>query len=176
MFRLILLQYVFTNLHMVFLLFQYEHLLNQLGTNFVMFQCCHHYFQHIEVSSQLCTQLPGCNLQIHVDELIKMLFILWYNSCVWLYGTWLVFHVAVTTIETHHPPALCAHIHCLVSIPVSVRVSGCNFFHLEELNSTSLLHLLFHVRHHLSYYPSVAICYMATKCNGISVGRFSLYC
>jgi len=47
---------------------------------------------------------------IHVNELIKTLFIFWYDSA-WLLGTWLVFHVDVTMTEMHHPLPHCAHIH-----------------------------------------------------------------
>jgi len=35
---------------------------------------------------------------------------LWCDSCAWLSGTWLVFHIAVATAETHHPPLHCANI------------------------------------------------------------------
>ena len=31
---------------------------------------------------------------------------------------WLVFHIAVTTAETHHPLPHCAHIYCLVSLNI----------------------------------------------------------
>ena len=69
--------------------------------------------------------------------------------------------VAVTTAETHHPWPHCAHINCLVSINVqkeSMNVSKCYFFHMEEFNSTPLLHTHFHVKCHLldaSLLPSV---------------------
>ena len=53
--------------------------------------------------------LLGSNLPVHVAELIVMVLILWYDSCVWL-----VFHVAVTTAEMHHP--LNASIFILVKI------------------------------------------------------------
>lgn len=29
-----------------------------------------------------------------------------------------------------------------------MNVSGCHFFHVEEFNSTSLVRMFFHVRHH----------------------------
>jgi len=51
-------------------------------------------------------------------------------------------HITLTTAETHHPPPLCAHIHCLVSInvqEVAMNVSGCHFFYMEEFSSTPLL-------------------------------------
>ena len=52
---------------------------------------------------------------------------------------------------------------------------GAIFLHMEECKFTPLLHLHFHVRSILSDCPSAAICHMATKCNGILVGRFNLY-
>jgi len=38
---------------------------------------------------------PGHNPPVCLDELIEMLFILWDDSCAWLSGAWLVFHIAV---------------------------------------------------------------------------------
>jgi len=73
----------------------------------------------------------------------------------------------------------CAHIHCLVSRSiqqVSVNISGCNSFCVEEFSSTPLLCRHTYVRSILSDCPSAAICHRATKCNGILVGRFRLYC
>ena len=49
---------------------------------------------------------------------------------------------AVTTAEMHHPPPLCAHIHCLVSRNAQqalMNVAG--LFHMEEFDSIPLLHL-----------------------------------
>ena len=60
-----------------------------------------------------------------------------------------LFHIAVTTAEMHHPPPHCVHIHRLVSINVqqtSVNVSGCNIFHMEGFNSTPLVYIHLHVR------------------------------
>jgi len=48
-------------------------------------------------------------------------------------------------------------------------------FCMEELNDTVLLHMHFHDAI-LSDCPSAAICHTATRCNGILVGRFNLYC
>jgi len=59
--------------------------------------------------------------------------------------------VTVITAETHHPPAHCAHIHCLVSLNVQqalMDVNGCHFFHMGEFRDAPLLHLHFHVSHH----------------------------
>ena len=43
----------------------------------------------------------------------------------------LIFHIAVTTAETHHSPPHCAHIHCFISINVQqapMNVNGRHFF------------------------------------------------
>ena len=63
----------------------------------------------------------------------------------------LVFHVIVTTAETHHPLLHCAHIHCLVSINVQqalMNVSGCHFFCTKKFMDTPLLHRELYVRCH----------------------------
>ena len=65
----------------------------------------------------------------------------------------------VTTAEMYYPLPLCAHVHCLVSRKVQkalINTSGCHFFLVEELNSTPLLHVHFHVRHHFVRLP---LCY-----------------
>jgi len=67
-----------------------------------------------EADVQLHMQFPDHNLLIHVDGLIKMLFILWCDSCAWQSRTWLIFHLAVITAEMYNPLSHCAHIHCLV--------------------------------------------------------------
>ena len=111
----------------------------------------HHCFQHIEANIHLCTQFPCHNLLIHIVELIKMLYTLCCGSCAWLSGMWFVFHVAVAAAEMHHPLLHCAHIRWLVSInvqQVSVKVTGCHLFLLEEFSDIPLLHLHFHVQCH----------------------------
>ena len=58
--------------------------------------------------------------------------------------------------EMHHPLPHCAHIHCLVTIniqQVSMNVNRCNFFCMEEFNSTPLLHKRIHVRRHFVRVP-----------------------
>ncbi len=140
----------------MFFLFLCEHLWDPPDVNFVTFHCCHHHFQSTEADIQLCTQILGCNLAIHMRELIKALCILWCDSCAWLPRTWLVFHVAVATAETHHPPPQCVLIHCWVSInnqQASMNVSVYHFFHTEEFSDTPLLHLHFHVRCHFVRLP-----------------------
>lgn len=70
-----------------------------------------------------------------------------------------MFHVSVTTVETHHPLPHCAHIHCLVSINIqqaSMNTNGCQFFHMIEFSGTSLLHVHFHVRCH---FVRLSLCY-----------------
>ena len=98
-----------------------------------------------------------CYVAVRVgDELIVTLFVSWCDSCAWPSGTWLVFHVAVATDETRHPPPHCANIHCLVSVNVqqaSMNVIGDNFFRMEELNYTPFFHTHFHVRRHFVRLP-----------------------
>ena len=137
-------------MHAVSFLFLCEPLWDPSGANVAMFEHCHHCSQRIEADIQLCAPFSGNNPLICVDKLIERLFISWCNSCLWTSRTWLVFHVAVTTAETHHPLPHCAYVHCLVSIniqQVSMNIGRCNFFHMEEFSDTPLLHPHFHVRH-----------------------------
>ena len=137
-------------------MFLCEHSWDPPGANFAIFQHCHHRFQRIAADIQLRTLFSSHILPICADELIEMLFVSWCDSCAWLSGTWFVFHVAVATTETRHPPPHCANIHCLVSINVkqaSMNVIGCNFFLTEEFNYTPLLHTHFHVICHFVRLP-----------------------
>ena len=112
-----------------------------------VFLCCYHSFQLIEDDIQLHTQFPGYKPSIHIDELMKTLFIFWHDICAWPYGTWFVFHILLSH---------CTHIHCLVFInvqKVSVNVKGCNFFCMEEISCTPLFHTQFHVRCHFVRLP-----------------------
>ena len=68
-----------------------------------------------------------------MDELIKTLFISWYDShaCVCMSAMWLVLHVTIVTIKTQRSLPHRAHIHCLVFINVQqapVSVSWVSFF------------------------------------------------
>ena len=137
-------------------MFLFEHSWDPPGANFAIFQRCHHRFQRIEADIQLRTQFPDRNQPIRADELIETLFISWCESCAWPSGTWLVFHVAVATAETRHPPPHFANIHCLVSVNVeqaSMNDIGCNFFRMEEFSYTILLHTHFHIRRHFVRLP-----------------------
>ena len=72
----------------------------------------------------------------------------------------------------HHPLPHCALIHCLVSINVQQGQWG-QFFSTVPYHCficTSMSDTI------LSDCPSAAIRHTATKCNGILVGRFNLYC
>ena len=54
-------------------------------------------------------------------------------------------------LKKHHPSPHCAHVHCLVSNNIQqvlTNASGCYFVHMEEFNSTPLLQVHSHVRHH----------------------------
>jgi len=66
--------------------------------------------------------------------------------------------VTAATAKMHQTLLHCAHIHCLVSSNVqqtlmNVRVNGCHFLHVEEINDTPLLHPHFHVRRHCIRLP-----------------------
>ena len=101
-----------------------------------------------------------------------MLFILWCDNCVWPSGTWLVFHVIVTTVEMQHPPPPCTHVCCLVSTNVQ-QVSVNAIFSPWRNLMTDLCFI------HISVSDAIlsaAVCLMATKCHGILVGRLNLYC
>ena len=126
-FSLILVQYVLTNLHMMYFLFLCELSRNVVQT-LPIFQHYHHHFQCTEANIQLRAWSFGHNPPLHTDKLIEALFIL---CCDAVHGhpDCGFFHIAVTTIKTHHPLHHCAHIHCLVSINIqqmSVNVSGCH--------------------------------------------------
>ena len=83
---------------------------------------------------------------------VWMIWLSWSSFCgvTWLPGTWFVFHIAVTTAETHYPPPHCAHIHWLVSINAqqALNFSGCYFVHMKKFNVTPLFHMHFHDSHH----------------------------
>ena len=124
--------------------------------------------------------LPAMKKSLHVA--LRKICTSGDDSCAWPFKMWIVFHDTVTTAETHHPPPHCAHIHCLVSINVQqalMNVSECNFSAWRN----SVPHFCF-IGHDmssmsdtiLSECPSAAIYQTATKCNGILVGRFNLYC
>jgi hypothetical protein len=91
-FSLVLVQLVLTNLHTVFYMFLYDHSWDPFGANFAIWKRCHHRFQRIAADIQLRTQFHSHNPPICADELIEMLFMSLCDSCVWLSGTWLVFH------------------------------------------------------------------------------------
>ena len=111
-------------------------------------------------------------LAVHICQLCA-------GACMLLSRTWLVFHITVTTAETHYPPP-CAHSYCLVSISVQqalMNVSGAIFFPLWRNSVTHLGFVCTSMSDTaLSECPSAAICHTATTCNGILVGRFNLYC
>jgi len=75
--------------------------------------------------------------------------------------------------RTHHLTFLTSTINIQQE---SISVSGCSFICTEEFNDASLLHTHRHARCHFVRLPSAAICHTATKCKGILVGRFNLYC
>ena len=81
--------------------------------------------------------------------------------------------VAVTTAERH-----CSLSHCLMSInfqQLSVNVNAIFSAWRNSVTPLCFMHT-FMSNAILSDCPSAAICHAATKCNGILLGRFSLYC
>ena len=123
-------------------------------------------------------QFPAHNPSIHADELRETHSILWCDSCTWASGMQLVFHI-VATAETHHSIPHCAHIYCLVSL----STPNCQWMSVGAIFSTrrnSVTHLCF-IRTSMSDTifsdcHSAAVGHMAIKCDGILVGRFSIYC
>ena len=105
--------------------------------------------------------------------------VLWYDSCAWLSGTQFAFHSLDATAEVHRAPPHCAYIHWLVPVNVQQALMNVNWpFFPAWRNSmshrcstcTSMSDVI------LSDCPSATICYMATKCHGIFVEKFNLYC
>jgi len=107
-----------------------------------------------------------------------MPFISWCSICAWPSRMRLVFHIAVTAAETHHPWPHCAHIPFAL-YKRSASISECQwvpFFHVEEFISTPFLHTHFHVRCHVVRLPLAAFCHTAAKWNEMLAGRFNIYC
>ena len=76
-----------------------------------------------------------------------------------------------TTVFTPH----CAHIHSINALQASVSVGAIFSIQRKSMSSLCFLHT-FISDAILSSCPCAPICHMATKCNGILVGRFNLYC
>ena len=138
-FSLVFVQWVLTNLHTVFFLFLCEHLLIPHGAHFAVVQSCHNCFQCIEANIQLCTQFT-----VHQFTQRSWWKYPSLRGCAWPSGMWLVFHVAITTAEMHHPAPHCALI-----------LNGCHFFHMEEFNFTPFVHMQFHIR---CYFIRLCLC------------------
>jgi len=88
---------------------------------------------------------------------------------------------AVMTPGTYHPPPHCAHIHCLLFINIQQalrNVNECHFLLCGGVQWYTFASYTFpcQMPFCLTGPPFAAICHMATKCNGILVGRPSLYC
>ena len=169
---------------MMFFLFLCEHSQDPPARNFVIFQHCHHHFQCIETDIQLHTQFPDCILLICGDKLIEMLFILWCDSCVWLFRAQLVFLITITTDETHHSLPDSAHILCFVSMSnqkTLMNVSGYIFFLIFIFSAwrNSVTHLCFIFISMsdtiLSDCILATICHTATKCNEILAQKSNIY-
>jgi len=86
--------------------------------------------------------------------------------------------IAVTTTETHYSPPHCSYL--LFGLhKCSARIDECQWIDFFSTWRNSMTYLCFiHTSvldSILSDCPSATICHMATKCNGILVGRFSNY-
>ena len=94
---------------MVFFLFLCGHVWDPPGTEFGVFQCCHHRFQLTEAKIQLSIQFPGCSPSICMDEQIETLHFMVSQLCT------AVWNVACLSCCCHHcwnvsPAAsLCSH-------------------------------------------------------------------
>ena len=119
------------------------------------FQHSYHYYLCILTSNE---QEPACCT-------LKIFMAVWNVACI-SHCCCQCWSVSPTTSLCSHP-LFGLHRH-------SASIKECqwvSFFHTELFNSTPLLHPHFHVRHHCA-----AIGHMATKCKGILLGRFNLYC
>ena len=83
-----------------------------------------------------------------------------------------------TTAEMHHSPPHCAHVYCWSPSTFSKHQwrSISDFFCMEEVNSTLLLHTHSMSDGILSDCLSPAICQIPTQCNKTLAGRVSFYC
>jgi len=94
-------------------------------------------------------------------------------TCAWPSRMWLIFHIHITTAEMFHPP-----LPVLTSTVWSPEMfSKCWWMSVDIFFSAwrnSVAHLCF-FHTFMSDYPSGAI-HMVTKCKGILVGKFNLYC
>lgn len=75
-----------------------------------------------------------------------------------------LFHVAVATVEMHHPQPHWAHMQCWVPISIqqaSTNVNRCNFFIMDDFSLTPLLHTNLRVICCFARLPSTAICHTA---------------
>lgn len=81
-------QQVLTNLHMLSFSFSVSIRRIHLVQNSAVFQHCHHHFQLTEANIQLHTKFLNCNSPVHMNELIKTVFILQYGSWVWPSNMW----------------------------------------------------------------------------------------
>ena len=110
--------------------------------------------QYFNVATIIYNTLKPIFSSVHSSLVVICWFVCWadwdhfmlWHLCVVM---WLFFHTAVVSIEIHYLQPHCAHICCLGSINIQEVSNDCNFF-------------------------SVVICLMATKCNGILMGRFNL--
>ena len=88
----------------------------------------------------------------------------------WMSRMWLVFHVAVISAS------LCSHLFGLYKHSASINeCQWVPFFPHEGIQWHTFASYALLCQTSFCQYPSTAICHMATKCNGMLVGRFNLY-
>jgi hypothetical protein len=88
----------------------------------------------LSATKRYCSSLQHWLCIFACDE--QQLNISWTDSCAGQPCTWPVSHIAVATAEKNHPPVLCTHINCLVSVKVQqapLNVNGRNFFSQKRL-------------------------------------------
>ena len=144
----------------MFFLFLHDHSWHAPGTNFAIFQCCHHCFQLTVANIQLCIGFPGHNLLIHGVELVETLFLLWGDNSQWLSRSW---YFTVVTSEMHYTLPHCAHTQCL-SPQIFTKCQCMSVGAIFSTRRNSVTHLCFICTSMsdtmLSDCPSAAICCM----------------
>ena len=142
-------------------------------------QCSFCYYVSIS-GTHLVQTLQYSNIAVIVSKTLKLMLssihsslfiILWFMlhiwKSAWLSWTWLVFHVAVATAETHHPSSHCADIHCLITVNIQQALMNVSwflffFFCMEEFSDTPLHLMHFQVRCHSIRLP---LCYHLSYSN-----------
>ena len=128
--------------------FPSEHSWDQPGTNLVIFQHCHHCFQHTEADVQHCTQFPDMPIPCRWADRDDIHFMTW-QVCVAIWNMACLSYWCLQCLEC--TTSLCTHSlfgphKCSVSVEECQRLPF--FFCMEIFTVTPLLDTHFHVRHH----------------------------